>query len=222
MDGRRTETAAKSDALIGANAKAMKIFLKILAAICLSVVLFIIFVASQIYFYADNSADITADAAIVLGAAVWGEKLSPVFKERVNHAVELYREKRVKKIIFTGGQGNEDEETEAETARKYAVENGVLPEDILLEDRSHSTYENLLFAKPIADQNNIKTIMLVSDPLHLKRSIEIARYLNYTAYPSPTPTTKYQGFASRFDLLKRETYFYAQFLILKFFNISQI
>lgn len=199
----------------------MKKFLKILAAIGLSALVFFVFIAGQIYFYSENSTAKTADAAIVLGAAVWGEKLSPVFKERVNHAVDLYRKKRVKKIIFTGGQGNADEETEAETAAKYAVENGVAPEDILLENESRSTYENLLFSKSIADENNIKTVLLVSDPLHLKRSIEIARSLNYEAYPSPTPTTKYQGFSSRFKFLFKEVYFYSRFLFLNFFDLSQ-
>lgn len=199
----------------------MKKFLKILAAFGLSAFLFYVFIAGQIYFYAETSTDKTADAAIVLGAAVWGEKLSPVFKERVNHAVVLYREKRVRKIIFTGGQGNADEETEAETAAKYAVENGVAPEDILLENESRSTYENLLFAKRIADENDIKTVLLVTDPLHLKRSIEMAYSLNYEAFPSPTPTTKYQSFSSRFELLSKETYFYARFLFLDFFNFSQ-
>lgn len=199
----------------------MKKFLKISAAIGLSALLFFGFIAGQIYFYADASTVETADAAIVLGAAVWGEKLSPVFKERVNHAVVLYREKRVKKIIFTGGQGNADEETEAETAAKYAVENGVAPADILLENKSRSTYENLLFSKSIADENDIKTVLLVSDPLHLKRSIEIARSLNYEAYPSPTPTTKYQSFSSRFKFLSKEVYFYSRFLFLDFFDLQQ-
>ena len=199
----------------------IKKFLKILTVPGFSALLFFIFIAGQIYFYSAESTDKTADAAIVLGAAVWGEKLSPVFKERVNHAVVLYREKRIGKIIFTGGQGNEDEETEAETAAKYAVENGVAPEDILLEKESRSTYENLLFAKRIADENNIKTVLLVSDPLHLKRASEIAGFLNYEAYPSPTPTTKYQSFSSRLELLSKETYFYSRFLFLKLFNLSQ-
>lgn len=199
----------------------MKKFLKILAALDLCAFLLLVFIAGQIYFYADNSTDKTADAGVVLGAAVWGEKLSPVFRERVNHAVVLYREKRIGKIIFTGGQGNADEETEAAAAGKYAVENGVAPEDILLENDSRSTYENLLFAKRIADENNIKTVLLVSDPLHLKRSIEIARSLDYEAYPSPTTTTKYQGFSSRFKLLSKETYFYARFLFLNFFDLPQ-
>jgi len=191
----------------------MKIFLKIISAICLVVVLFFAVIALQIYFYDESSAGSTADAAIVLGAAVWGERLSPVFQERVNHAINLYRAKRIKKIIFTGGRGNSDEETEAAAARRFAISNGIPPEDILIEDKSTSTYENLVLAKPIAEANGIKTVLLVSDPLHLKRSVEIARSLNYEVYPSPTPTTKYQGFTSRMKLLSHETYYYAGFLL---------
>lgn len=200
----------------------MKRFLKIITAIASMVLLFIVFIASTIYFYNEDTTDKTADAAIVLGAAVWGEKLSPVFKERANHAINLYREKRIKKIIFTGGQGNADEKTEAETAREYAVSEGVPDADILVENKSRSTFENLSFAKKIADENNIKTVLLVSDPLHLKRSIAIARDLNYDAYPSPTPTTKYQSFSAKFGLLEHETYFYILFLFKDLVSVAEV
>jgi len=196
----------------------MKKFLKIISAIGLVVILFFAIIASQIYFYDESSASSTADAAIVLGAAVWGERLSPVFQERVNHAINLYRAKRVRKIIFTGGRGNADEETEAEAARRFAISEGVAPEDILSEDKSTSTYENLAFTKPIVEANGIKTVLLVSDPLHLKRSVEIAKSFNYEVYPSPTPTTKYQGFTSRMKLLSHETYYYAGFLLKRTFG----
>jgi uncharacterized SAM-binding protein YcdF (DUF218 family) len=199
----------------------MKTFFKILAAICLGLVLFFVFIAGQIYFYDESSENQTADAAIVLGAAVWGERLSPVFQERVNHAVNLYRAGRVKKIIFTGGQGNADEETEAAAARQFAIASGVPAEDILTEDKSTSTYENLALAKPITNANGIKTVLLVSDPLHLKRSVEIAKSLNYDVSPSPTPTTKYRGFKSRMKLLAHETYYYAGFLMSSTFNFSE-
>lgn len=200
----------------------MKRILKIITAIALAVLLFISFIASQIYFYNEDTNGKNADAAIVLGAAVWGEKLSPVFKERANHAINLYREKRIKKIIFTGGQGNADEKTEAETAREYAVAEGVSDADILIENKSRSTLENLLFAKPIAESNGIKTVFVVSDPLHLKRSIAIARDLNYEAYPSPTPTTKYRSFSAKFGLLEHETYFYILFLFRDFVSLAEI
>jgi len=198
----------------------IKRFLKILAAICLPVVLFFVFIAAQIYFYDESSENHTADAGIVLGAAVWGERLSPVFQERVNHAISLYRAGRIKKIIFTGGQGNADEDTEAGMARRFAVANGVPEADILVEDKSTSTFENLEFTKPIAEKNAIKTILLVSDPLHLKRSVEIAKSLKYEVFPSPTPTTKYQGFMSRMKLLAHESYYYAGFLLRRTFDNS--
>lgn len=191
----------------------MKTIIKITAAILSIPVLFLAFVAAQIYFYDADSENVTADAALVLGAAVWGERLSPVFAERVNHAVELYRAGRVRKIIFTGGRGNEDEETESAAARRYALAKGVPARDILIEDKSTSTYENLAFSKSIVEAAGVKKILLVSDPLHLKRSVEIAKTLGYDVVPSATPTTRYRGLTSRIKLLAQETYFYAVYLI---------
>jgi vancomycin permeability regulator SanA len=79
------------------------------------------FIALRIYTYGNNVVDLKADAAIVLGAAVWSKQVSPVFRERINHAIDLYRQGKVRKIIFTGGQGNKDEPTEAAAARQYAI-----------------------------------------------------------------------------------------------------
>jgi uncharacterized SAM-binding protein YcdF (DUF218 family) len=198
----------------------MKTFLKILAALFLLVVLFFVVIAGEIYFY-DEAENQTADAAIVLGAAVWGERLSPVFQERVKHAINLYRAGKVRKIVFTGGQGNADEETEAAAARRFAVSDGIPSEDIVVEEKSTSTYENLAFAKPLVEAAGIKKVLLVSDPLHLKRSTEIAKFLNYDVSPSPTPTTKYRGLASRMKLLAHETYYYAGFLLRRTFGFAQ-
>src|SRR6266446_806890 len=110
-------------------------------------------VAARIYTYGTNVADETGDAAIVLGAAVWGDEVSPVFRERINHALELYRTGKVGKIIFTGGQGNRNEPTEAAAARHYAIKNGIPERDILIEESSHTTYENVVNAKHVADAN---------------------------------------------------------------------
>ena len=191
----------------------MKLFLKISAAIAAVALLFFALLAGQIYFYDESDEARTADAAVVLGAAVWGTRLSPVYEERVNHAIELYRRGKVRKIIFTGGRGNADELTEADAGRRYAIEQGVAPAAILTEGESRSTYENLLFAKPLAARHELKTVLLVSDPLHLKRAMAIARALDYDAAPSPTPTTRYRSFSSRMKLLAHETYYYAGFLV---------
>lgn len=67
--------------------------------------------ASRIYSYSNATSDGPADAAIVLGAAVWGTQVSPVFQERINHGIDLYQNHKIKKLIFTGGQGNSTEPT---------------------------------------------------------------------------------------------------------------
>ena len=104
----------------------------------------------RVYSFSNTTTDGPADAAVVLGAAVWTKDPSPVFKERINHAVNLYRKGRVRKLIFTGGQGNPGEPTEAAAARQYALQSGVPASDILIGDKSHTTYANILNTKQLA------------------------------------------------------------------------
>ncbi|MBQ9724889.1 MAG: YdcF family protein, partial [Neisseriaceae bacterium] len=84
-----------------------------------------------------------ADAIIVLGAAAYYQKPSPVFEERIRHAVNLYQQGKAKKIIFTGGTPKKGYSTEAEVGAKWAMKNGVSKKDILLEPTSRNTFDNL-------------------------------------------------------------------------------
>jgi len=169
--------------------------------------------AWRIYSFRNITYDGPADAAVVLGAAVWTMDPSPVFKERINHAINLYRKGRVRKLIFTGGQGNPGEPTEASAARDYALQSGVPTSDILIEDKSHTTYENILNAKQLADTHGLSTVLIVSDPLHMKRAMTMARDVGLEAHPSPTPSTRYQGMRSQLKLLMHETYYYIGYLL---------
>jgi uncharacterized SAM-binding protein YcdF (DUF218 family) len=166
-----------------------------------------------IYAYSQRSYAIQADAAVVLGAAAWGEDPSPVFRERINHAITLYRDGVVRKIVFTGGQGDPSEPPEAIVAKRYALEHDVPEGDILVETLSRTTQQNLYYARQVARQNALNTMLIVSDPLHMKRAILIARDLGLEAYPSPTPTTRYRSMGSRLAFLGRETYFYVTYLL---------
>ena len=174
----------------------------------LVMVLLTLFTAASIYSYGNTSSEEDADAAIVLGAAVWGNQVSPVFRERINHAINLYHQGRIRKLIFTGGQGNRNEPTEAAAARNYALQSGVPLSDVLMEQQSHTTYENMVYAKQLADQYGLKKILIVSDPLHMKRAITMARDVGFDAYPSPTPTTKYKSLKIQTSELARETFYY--------------
>lgn len=192
---------------------------RILFVIISAIVLTFAFTGYQIYSYRNEDSKENTDAAIVLGAAVWGKEVSPVFRERINHGVNLYKTGRVKKLIFTGGQGNPDEATEAATARQYAIQQGVKEEDILLEEKSHKTYENIYFAKQVADKNGIRKVLIVSDPLHLKRSVTMARDVGFEAYPSPTPTTLYKNFSSQSGMLADESYQYIGYILRRTFGL---
>ena len=186
-----------------------KTALVILAAIAVAASV----LAWRIYSFGNTTYDGSADAAVVLGAAVWTKDPSPVFKERINHAIDLYQKGRVRKLIFTGGQGNPGEPTEASAARDYALQSGLPASDILIEDKSHTTYENILNAKQLADIHGLRTVLIVSDPLHMKRAMTMARDVGFEAHPSPTPSTRYQGMRSQLKLLMHETYFYIGYLL---------
>jgi uncharacterized SAM-binding protein YcdF (DUF218 family) len=177
------------------------------------VVLTVGLLAYRIYSYSSARSDGPADAAIVLGAAVWGTQVSPVFQERINHGIDLYRNSKIRKLIFTGGQGDNNEPTESSAARLYALQHGIPAADVLIEQQSQTTYENLLYAKRIADAYGLHKVLIVSDPLHMKRAVVMARDLGFEAEPSPTPSTKYQGLGSQVRLLAHETYYYIGYLL---------
>ena len=189
-----------------------KIAKAVLVTLCI-LVLAVGVLASRIYSYRNATSDAPADAAVVLGAAVWTSQVSPVFRERINHGIDLYQKRQVQKLIFTGGQGNPGEPTESSAARQYALLRGVPAADILIEEKSHTTYENILHAKQLADTHGIKKVLIVSDPLHMKRAVVMASDMGLVAEPSPTPSTRYQGFRSQSVLLAHETYYYLGYLL---------
>jgi uncharacterized SAM-binding protein YcdF (DUF218 family) len=198
------------------NYKIPKKWLVLVAVALISTLLLAISsTASNIYLYGNSSNNIKADAAIVLGAAVWGEEPSPVFRERINHAINLYKNGYVKTIIFTGGVGESHEPAEAIVGKKYAIAQQVKAGDIFTETQSRTTHQNLKNALEVAKTHQLSKFLIVSDPLHMKRAVLMARGLGMDAHSSPTPTTRYRSFHSQMEFLSRETYFYFVYLVFK-------
>jgi uncharacterized SAM-binding protein YcdF (DUF218 family) len=176
-------------------------------------IVWLLALAGRIVAFSRTSDPAPADAAIVLGAAVWGERPSPIFRERIRHAISLYRAGRVRALVFTGGKGQGKPLAEAEAARIYAIEHGVPAGAIFTETLSKTTYENLRQARPIVVNQGFRRVLLVSDPLHMQRAMAMAQGLGLPAYASPTPTTRYRSLRSRVKFLSREVIFYAGYLI---------
>ncbi|PWV58458.1 YdcF family protein [Plasticicumulans acidivorans] len=191
--------------------KGRRRWLRLLCLLCLLPLLLVLWLMTRIVVFADNHDDDPADAALVLGAAAWYTRPSPVFEERIRHAITLYRAGRVRMIVFTGGRGRGDTRSEASVAKNYALRQGVPDAAILTESESHSTWGNLSKAKILLDRYALRRVLVVSDPLHMRRAITMARDLGIDAWPAPTPTSRFQSLGAQFELLLRETYNYARY-----------
>lgn len=179
-----------------------------------AILLWIVFVTLQITACARRHDPAPADVAIVLGAAVWGTQPSPVFAARIDHAIALYRRGRVRRLVFTGGVGAGKRDAEAEVARRYAIAAGVPARQIAVETRSTITEENLREARALlsAPSGAAPRVLIVSDPLHMRRAVTMARDLGLDAHPAPTPTSRYRSWRSKARFLGREVFFYSLYL----------
>lgn len=191
---------------------------KFVKGLILLLVLFLVvfvYTSIKILLYSKQFSAQKSDVAIVLGAGSHNGKVSPVFRERINHSIDLYKNGLVKKIIFTGGYGKLERISDSESAKIYALNRSVAMVDILIEKKSTKTYENIAESKIIMDSLKFKTALLVSDPLHMKRAIYIAYKQQLICKPSPTKTSMYRTFVPKFKSLIHEAYYY---LVVRLFN----
>ncbi len=131
-----------------------------------------------------------ADAIVVLGAAQYNGRPSPLFQARLDHAIQLYEDGIAPILIVTGGKGLAgDVVSEAEVARAYAIEHGVPAEAILVEDRGTNTLESLKTVGTMLREQSLDTAVFVSDRTHMLRVLRMARDQGVTAYGSPTTTS---------------------------------
>ncbi|MDQ0230180.1 YdcF family protein [Metabacillus malikii] len=186
-----------------------KSLLRLVIILLISFFIFIIHSAISIWSFSKQNQFVQTDAAIVLGAAVWHDEPSPVFRERITHAITLYENDYVEKIIFTGGKGKGSHVSEAEVAKAYAIKHDVHPDDILIETKSKITEENLIYAHEIASEKDLNTFTIVSDPLHMKRAMLMAKTIGIEEiYSSPTQTSAYKTVKSQIPFFLRELVYY--------------
>ena len=167
--------------------------------------------------YSNNDETRHADVAIVLGAGVIEGEPSPVFRERINHGIWLYEEGYVEKIILTGGYSEKSTASDAKIAMDYALSKGVPVENILYEENSAITQENLSYAKKVMEQNEYETALIVSDPLHMKRAMLLAKDMDIKSYSSATRTSEYKSWNTKLPFLAREVFFYIGYKITRVF-----
>ena len=146
-----------------------------------------------------------ADAIVVLGAAEYDGRPSPVFRARLDHAVALYRAGLAPILVVTGGKAAGDRTTEAAVAREFAIAEGVPDTSILVEDRGRTTLESLLTVGHMLRQRGARDVLFVSDRTHMLRVLRMARDQGLTSFGSPTTTSPTDAdVASRADATLHE------------------
>jgi uncharacterized SAM-binding protein YcdF (DUF218 family) len=129
-----------------------------------------------------------ADAILVLGAAQYNGRPSPVFRARLDHAIALYKQQLAPKIVFTGGVGVGDTLSEGEVARRYALKNGVPESAIMLERRGVTSAESITTAAALLRASGLTTVLVVSDSYHMMRADLLARRAGLVPYRAPART----------------------------------
>lgn len=129
-----------------------------------------------------------ADVIIVLGAAEYRGRPSPVLEARLNHALFLYLQHLAPRILTTGGSGGDPSFTEGEVGRAYLSKRGVPSEAILVEAQGSSTVESTVAAAEIMERMSLKSCIVVSDGYHIYRVKKMLQSRGIDVFGSPRPS----------------------------------
>lgn len=189
--------------------------LRWLPRLVLLCVLWLAAVAAWIVYVGGRDQAGPADAIVVLGAAAYDTRPSPVFTERIRHGIALHERGFAPILVFTGGYGSGARFSESQVARSYALRQGVPDDAIRIETLSRTTYQNLAQARELLSEHGLQRVIVVSDPLHMARALRLCRRLGIDALGSPTPSSRFRSFRTQWRFLAREVYFFHRDLVVK-------
>ena len=145
--------------------------------------------AIMVIFWSQRDASRPASAIVVLGAAQYVGRPSPVLRARLDHAIALYKNGLAPLLVVTGGKGPRDTISEAEASHAYAVRQGVPDSAILVESAGRTSEESMNAVALMMHARGMRDAVLVSDPFHMLRLQVLATELGITPYTSPTQTS---------------------------------
>jgi uncharacterized SAM-binding protein YcdF (DUF218 family) len=135
-----------------------------------------------------------ADLILVLGAAEYRGRPSPVFRARLDHALDLFRRGLAPRILTTGGAGGDPQYTEGGVGRAYLVSSNVPSEAIIVEPEAESTVQSTTAAAEIMHRMGLTSCILVSDGYHIFRAKRMLAEQGLRVYGSPRPSPPREDF----------------------------
>lgn len=173
-------------------------------------------------FYSRRKIDMSISYIIVLGSGLIEDKVPPLLQSRIDIGKNFWDSKKDKhtKFLLSGGQGKDERISESQAMKKYLIAQGVNENQIICENKSQSTYENLKFSKSLISKN--ATIIICSNNYHILRAVFIAKKLKYSHFYSLGSKTKNYFFTNAFirelvAILKMDWIFHLCIVILLIF-----
>lgn len=164
--------------------------------------------------HTDEASEIDrADVILVLGAAQYAGRPSPVFRGRLDHSSLLYRNRFADQIVVLGAKQPGDSLSEAEAGANYLIDSGVPADDVLVSPRGENTYESLRAAADFMGERGMESAFLVSDPWHNLRIRRMARDLGIEGYVSATWHSAARSQSTRLNGYARETVAYLYYRV---------
>jgi len=169
--------------------RAVKILRRILTILVVTLFTLWTISAAAVLIWSSRDEARPAQAIVVLGAAQYAGKPSPVLRARLDHALDLWNRHLASLLILTGGTGPGDTTSEAAVGRNYARQHGVPDSAILVENEGRTTSESMRAVAGMLEVRGLQSALLVSDPFHMLRLRILARRFGFTPYTSPTQTS---------------------------------
>ncbi len=168
-----------------------------------AVILIVAYLAVRIEQQSTRDEAQPADVILVLGAAEYRGRPSPVLRARLDHAYDLFRRHLAPHILTTGGAGGDPVFTEGGVGRSYLMSRGVPSEAIIVESESESTVESTAMAAEIMGRMGLRSVIVVSDGYHVYRVKKMLQSRGLKVYGSPRKELETNAFHDRWNFVKQ-------------------
>jgi vancomycin permeability regulator SanA len=174
------------------------------AAICTAALAYLGSICVQIEEAANQQQLHPADAIVVFGAAEYSGRPSPVYRARLDHALELFQRGIAPVIITTGGAAADPEYNEGGVGHDYLMHRGVPEANLVAETQGSDTAQSAERVAVIMGANHMRSCVAVSDAYHVYRIRQLLEHEGVQVYVAPRPDSRPHSWPQRAEAVLRE------------------
>ena len=170
--------------------------------VCIALVSYVGIAAVTLTWAGTHQYTKTVDAIVVMGAAQYDGVPSPLLASRLQHALDLWKQKQAPVIAVTGGKRAGDRFTEGDTSRRWLTDRGVPAANIIVESVGRSTWESVENLAPLLNNANVRSVVVVSSSWHVQRAELSLEELGFRAHSSASPDGVLSGSSEKSKLIR--------------------